>query len=186
MQNVIDVPLMFLYCKVLYKYHYNKLKYRRATDGATTSVDLTPELLAEQLGDFDARRLIDDLPNRRWKQSATFDAMYEDLCDLHEQGRNRIGRDKAIQRAMQVECAELTPEVQEASFDALTSVYSELDFEFDYRWQLARRECFYGPVTWDTLKPHHDAIWENTCMQLNEHFRGYFCDIFWGEEAPRV
>lgn len=200
MQNVLDVPLMFLYAKVLYQYHYLKLKYRRVVENKTDPALLTTDMLIQHLGDFDARRLIDDRKfyvQNKWRSDDvqdtatpgkfnTFDAMFSDLCAQHEIGRNCENRDQAIREAMLLECPKLTFEVQEAAFDALTKVYEGLYHEFDHQFQLARNEVRYGRVTWAVLKPRVEEIRRSTYWSLNEYFRGYFCEVFWGEDRPRI
>lgn len=183
MQNVLDVPLMYRYAAILYRYHFLKFKFRHGK----IADQLTEKMLVDTLGSFDAARLTQDFDGKRYAQAKTFSAMYDDMSEKHTDIIVRGGENmhSAVAAAVCMECPELTPDKQWESLDALEALYDQMEHDFRKIYSCALRKKGYGrSVVWEDLDPLVDEYYAYLCAELNVLFRGYFCDIFWGSEPP--
>jgi len=181
MQNVLDIPLMFRYAAILYRYHSLKYKFRHGK----AATDLTENMLVTNLGSFDAARLTQDLDGKEYAQQQTFTAMFNDMCEKHTDIMIRGGEamSKAIAAAVAIECPEFTFDKQWASLNAMEALYDQMEHDFRRIYSAAFRKVGYG-VTWEALAPGVDEYYAYLCTELNIMFRGYFCEVFWGSEPP--
>lgn len=187
MQNVIDVPLMFRYAMILYRYHFMKYKLHH-NKSADVACRLDDELLNKNLGTFDAARLIKDLEGKEYAKEKSFSAMFKDMTTRHVEVQLRGGEKlhSAVAAAIMVECPDFTVEKQYEALVTMEKLYDQMEHDFRRVYSAAMRKSGVRAVTWETLVPHIDDYYAYLCSELNTAFRGYFCEVFWGSKPPAI